>query len=178
MVIITGEYLKTLRKKLGLTQQALAARVGLTQAHIARIEAQKVNPTLATINKILASLQPKEVKKCRDIMSKRLFFVSPGEKIGKAVDIMRKHGVSQLPVMQHGTQIGSMSETTVLRNFGGNAQKLIKDVMDKPFPILDAEESVDAVLGLLEFHQAVLVAERGKIAGIITRADLLKSKTF
>ncbi len=178
MVIITGGYLKTMRKKLGLTQQALAAKVGLTQAHIAKIEAQKVNPTLATINKIIVSLQPKEVKKCRDIMSKRLFFVSPGEKIGKAVDIMRKRNVSQLPVMNHGVQVGSMSEETVLKNFGGNAQRKVKDVMDKPFPILDTEESVDAVLGFLEFHSAVLVAERGKIVGIITKADLLKNKPF
>jgi predicted transcriptional regulator len=70
-----------------------------------------------------------------------------------------------------------MSETTVLKNFG-EAQRRIKDVMERPFPIVDGEESIDSILGLLEFHQAALVAERGKIAGIITRADLLKSKAF
>lgn len=178
MVIITGGYLKTLRKKLGLTQQALALRVGLTQAHIAKIESNKVNPTLATINKIIAALQPKETKRCREMMSKHLFSVSPDDKMQKAVDIMRKHGVSQLPVIEKDIQVGSMSEATILKNFGGNAQRKVKDVMDKPFPMVDAEESVDALLGLLEFHSAVLVAERGKIAGIITKADLLKNKSF
>ncbi len=178
MVIITGAYLKMLRKKLGLTQQELAAKVRMSQAHIAKIEAQKVNPTLATINKIIAALQPKESEKCRDMMSKHLFRVSPNDRIQKAVDIMKRHGISQLPVIEKDVQVGSMSEEIVLKNFGGNAQRKIKDVMDKPFPIVDADEGIDALLGLLEFHSAVLVAERGKIAGVITKADFLKNRSF
>ena len=36
--------------------------------------------------------------------------------------------------------------------------------------------TIDLLPGLLEFHSAVLVTERGKVQGIITKANLLRVK--
>lgn len=44
------------RKKVGLTQQALAVAAGIDQAEISRIELGESNPTMATMIRVLAAL--------------------------------------------------------------------------------------------------------------------------
>ncbi len=174
MVIITGEYLRDLRKKFGLSQAALAKSAGISQAHIAKIEGGKVNPTLATVNSIISAIHPKETKKCRDIMVRRLRIVKPNDAAEKALVEMRKYGISQLPVASKDTMVGSVSESTLLRNFENLGGKKIRDIMDKPFPMVDENEDVGILPSLLEFHQAVIVSSKGRACGIITKLDILR----
>ncbi len=174
MVIITGEYIKDLRKKASLSQAELAKKVGISQAHIAKIEGGKVNPTLFTVNKILAAIHPKETEKCRDVMERNVKFIGPSDDAKKALIIMRRYGSSQMPVMKKNSQTGSVSESTLLRNFEHIEGKKVRDIMDKPFPILDENDNIDALPSLLEFNQAVLISSHGKICGIITKLDILR----
>ncbi len=44
------------RRQLNLTQQQLAARLGVSQAYIAKLEGGEANPTLGTIGSLLAIL--------------------------------------------------------------------------------------------------------------------------
>lgn len=44
------------RKAAGLTQAELAAKVGMSQSSLARIEAGRVSPSLATLTKLTAAL--------------------------------------------------------------------------------------------------------------------------
>lgn len=174
MVIITGEYIKNLRKKAGLSQTELAKRVGITQAHIAKIEGGKVNPTLAVVNKIISTLHPKQTRICKDVMERHIKFLSPNDAAKSALSMMRKYGISQIPVMKRTSQIGSVSEGTLLKNFENIESKKVKDIMDKPFPIVDENDDTGMLPPLLEFHQAVLVSSEGKICGIITKLDILR----
>lgn len=48
--------IKKMRIEAGLTQNELARMIGVSQAHIAKIENEKVDPRLSTINKILQVL--------------------------------------------------------------------------------------------------------------------------
>jgi DNA-binding XRE family transcriptional regulator len=52
-----GEAVAARRQELNLSQTQLAAATGIPQADISRIERGKGNPTLATIEKLLAALQ-------------------------------------------------------------------------------------------------------------------------
>ncbi|MFH0890147.1 MAG: CBS domain-containing protein [Candidatus Aenigmatarchaeota archaeon] len=174
MVIITGEYIRGLRKKAGLSQSALAKSIGISQAHIAKIEGGKVNPTLSTVNKIISAIHPKETKKCRDVMIRRLRTVRLNDPAKKSLIVMRKYGISQLPVIERGVIVGSVSESTLLKNFENIGTKKIRDIMDKPFPIVDENEDVGILPSLLEFHQAVIVSSKGKPCGIITKLDVLR----
>lgn len=71
---ITGSMLKRLRLEAKLTQKKLAELVGVSRAHIAKIEQGKVDPRLSAINKILQVSTEGKEKKCRDLMTRGVLF--------------------------------------------------------------------------------------------------------
>lgn len=173
MDLITGKLIKRMREEIGLTQQKLAEIVGISQAHIAKIENERVNPRLSTINKILTVLKKNRRMKCDTILTKEVIFVKPEDSINYAIKLMRENDISQLPVIQEGKCIGSVSERTIIRNLGkASGTDEVKRIMEEPFPVVSRNEEIDVIKSLLEYHQAVLVSEKGKIIGIITKSDL------
>jgi predicted transcriptional regulator len=175
--MITGDYIRKLRMERGLSQTELARLADISQAHIAKIENEKVDPRLSTVNKILLILSKKEkIVKCSEVMS-RVMSVRPETPVKKIITVMRSSGFSQLPVIETGRQVGMISEATLLHNMDKNLEHLeAKDILDKPFPVVDSEDTTDILPSLLDIHPAVLVSEKGRIRGIITKSDLLGIK--
>jgi len=176
--MITGKYLKGLRESAGISQTELAGLANISQAHIAKIETEKVNPRLSTVNTLLTILKKREKKiLCRDIMSRKLIPIKPIDNAKKAVQLMKSFDISQLPVIDRGAVVGSVSESTIIRHLDKNpAYVKIKEIMDNPFPLVNEDDSVDMLPDLLEFHPAILVNRKGKVTGIITKADLLSAR--
>ena len=172
--MITGKILKNMRKQAGLTQEQLAKSVGITQAHVAKIESEKVNPTLSTINKIMSVLEMNKKINCRDLVSKSLISLKPEDTINYAAKLMREKDISQIPIIENDICVGSLSDKTIVRNLSKitNSTK-VKEFMDDPFPVISCNDDINIVKTLLEYHQAVLVSESGKIIGILTKSDLL-----
>ncbi len=171
---ISGAYIKELREKLGLTQTELAEKVGITQAHIAKIEGNKVDARLSTINRILSFLEMGKYKmRAKDIMVKRIIYVSPNDSIKKAVRLMKNYGISQLPVIKNSVSIGSINESTIIRNWN-NPDSHVRDIMEKSLPLIDVEETVETVKSMLQAIPSMLVSEKGRVVGIITKSDLFK----
>jgi predicted transcriptional regulator len=106
-------------------------------------------------------------------MTKRVLCVSPEDEIKKAVRIMRKHGISQLPVVQKEKIVGSITESSITRAMSDKLA-YVKDIMDGCFPMIDSYTPFEVISSLLKHSQAVLVVRNGKLKGIITRADLLR----
>lgn len=179
-MIITGKYIRQLRKESGLSQAELARLAKVSQAHIAKIEGEKVDPRLSTANRILFILRTRKSSgkaKCSEIMHRQVVSVGPDDPVHKAIKTMHRMGISQMPVMRGHVQIGSIGETTIMRNFDRNIKRLrVRDLIDRPFPMVDAADTIDILPGLLDAHGAVLVAEKGRIKGIITKSDLLAVK--
>jgi len=172
--MITGELIKKMREEAGLTQEQLAETVGITQAHIAKIENERVNPTLSTINKIMSVLDSNRKIKCKDLVTGNVIFLSLEDTVNHAARLMREKDISQIPVMKGNTCVGSISEKTIVRNLGRiSSSTKLKELMDDPFPIISCNDSINLVKTLLEYHQAILVSENGKIIGIVTKSDLL-----
>ena len=97
-MLVRGSILKKMRIEASLTQSQLAKMVGVSQAHIAKIEGEKVDPRLSTVNKILRIFIEGKGKKCGEIMTCGVITVGPEDKIGKVSEIMVKHAISQVPV--------------------------------------------------------------------------------
>lgn len=56
---------------------------------------------------------PKKVK-IKDIMTKNLFTINPGKNIGETAELMRRHGISKLPVVQNEKLVGYVTKSDLL----------------------------------------------------------------
>ncbi|MDI3475048.1 MAG: hypothetical protein PWQ95_776 [Thermococcaceae archaeon] len=172
--------IRRIRKELGITQEELARRAGVTQAYIAKLESGKVDPRLSTFNRILqALLECKKAQlKAKDIMSSPVIAVKPSESVEKVIKLMSENNISQLPVISGTKVVGSVTERNLVRKsleYDNIYERKVMDVMEEPFPIVGEEEDLEVVRYLLEEHPAVLVQDRsGRIIGIITRVDLFR----
>ena len=150
--------------------------MGVSQAHIAKIERGKVDPRLSTINKILRVLAEGKQKKSRDVMTKGVLFARPSDTILKISEIMMRHAISQMPVISGKKIVGTVTEQTIIRNLRANlAEEKAKNVMDPPLPTVQEDTSIDVIRPILEKFPGILVARQKQIVGIITRSDLLKT---
>jgi cystathionine beta-synthase len=108
----------------------------------------------------------------------------PHEKLGAAIELMQRYGISQLPVVRHAPAetlsdvIGSLNERTLLDRIFRNPDALGEDVaaaMQPPLGAVEMEDSVDEVFAdLREKNQAVVVVREGKPQAVLTRSDLLE----
>ena len=103
--------------------------------------------------------------------------VSPGTTVRQALGLMTQHDISQLPVMDGPSCVGSVSDWSLTARSLENTKLLdavVSDVMDAPFPVVDAGQPAEAVAKLLsKSNPAVLVRDRGTVQGIVTRSDML-----
>ena len=103
--------------------------------------------------------------------------VGPGATVRQALRLMSLHDVSQLPVMDGSDCVGSVSDWSLSARSLEDTRLLdatVSDVMDSPFPVVDANQPVDAVVKLLsKSSPALLVREDDTVQGIVTRSDLL-----
>jgi predicted transcriptional regulator len=175
-MIITGNMLKDMRIEAGLSQQEVARLAGVTQAHVAKVETGKVDPRLSTVNKMISVMKKREaVTKCKNVMTKIIISAKADEPVEKIIKMMRGFNISQVPVFSDGSHIGSIGESTIMKNLDRKLGSLrARHIIDKPFPVVDADDTSEILLPLLNFHPAVLVSEKGKFVGIITKSDLLK----
>jgi predicted transcriptional regulator len=93
---------------------------------------------------------------------------------------MAKYGISQLPVFDGEHSVGSISEKTIISKVSAGkdlsqVSKLpVGDVMEKGFPQVGEDAPLPLISSLLQVYPAVLISTKGKIVGIVTKADLLK----
>jgi predicted transcriptional regulator len=179
----TGDDLKKLRQKLELTQSELARRAGVSQSLIARIEAGDIDPRLSTMRKILGVLRDAKVTRglcAGDIMKSPVVHVTPRETIAHATRLMKENGISQLPVLENGVQIGSISEAGLVsevtseKDLAKISMKPVMEIMNDGFPTVSKSLGVTTVSRFVEANPAVLVVDMGKVVGIITKADIIK----
>ena len=171
--------IKHLRKKIGLTQGELAKYAGVSQSLIAKVESNSIDPTFTNAQKIFASLQQlseKEEQKAISVMNKNLIYLEPTDSLRVAIQKMKKYSISQLPVLEQKKAVGLISESAILDALMSNksADTALLEVMSEAPPTIVTNASIHVVSHLLKFYPMVLVAEKGKLLGLITKADLLQ----
>ncbi|MFN2471446.1 MAG: pyridoxal-phosphate dependent enzyme, partial [Gaiellaceae bacterium] len=125
-----------------------------------------------------------EVKRSEEPGVPQLVAVESNEKLGRAIELMQRYSISQLPVVRHGPAesladlVGSLQERGLLDRIFRNPDALNEEVaaaMGPPLAAVEADESIDEVFSRLDGSPAVVVvAPGGRPAGMLTRSDLLE----
>ena len=105
--------------------------------------------------------------------------VDPATTVRQALDTLKKHDISQIPVMASGKPVGTVHDHEVMMKVMEHpslADAPVRDVMGGSFPVVNIDASVEEVLRLMRVKEnyAVLVEEAGKIDGILNRYDVME----
>jgi cystathionine beta-synthase len=124
-----------------------------------------------------------EVTKAEDVIKdhidKPLIIVRTEELVSHAIDRMRKFKISQIPVKDITGFVGSVDESDLFQSYVSDkniADKPIKEVMGKPYPIVKLGTPIEEVSKLFnKENQAVLVELGNGKYHIITKYDIIGS---
>ena len=170
--------IRQIRKQLGITQAELAYRAQVSQSLIAKIEAGAIDPTYTNAQKIfraLQELQGKHDTQAAELMQHKVVSIIPDASIPDAIKKMKRYEISQMPVVEKGSVRGVISEAILLDALvQGKHEKKVRDVMQDAPPIVPPATSVQVVSHLLQFFPIVLVAENGRMEGLISKADIVR----
>ncbi|MCI9843495.1 pyridoxal-phosphate dependent enzyme [Flavobacterium pectinovorum] len=113
----------------------------------------------------------------KDHIDKELIVVRTEELVSHAIERMRKYKISQIPVVDINGFVGSVDETDLFRSYVADknvAEKPIKEVMGKPFPIVRLGTPIEEVSKLFtKENDAVLVDLENGNHHIITKYDII-----
>jgi cystathionine beta-synthase len=108
--------------------------------------------------------------------------VGSHDQVGRALELMREHAVSQVPVVSAGDErafVGTVSERGLLwasADHPGILGEPVTEVLEPPLPELSVDDPADdAVRMLRDDGKAVIVVERGRPLGILTAVDLIEA---
>jgi cystathionine beta-synthase len=107
-----------------------------------------------------------------------LVSVAPAAAVRQALNLMSTWGVSQIPVLEAGQCVGGLAENTLMTRALAQPALLdrpVREVMDPPFPVVDALTQTDRLAPILTRESpAALVQKDGKLIGIVSRYDVLQ----
>jgi len=107
----------------------------------------------------------------------KLMWLLPDASLQHAAETFREQGISQMPVVENGKMVGAVQEITIVHALhrGADARNTrVADVMARAMPEVDVNVSLEEVYRLLlAGNPAVAVSREGRLAGLITRSDLM-----
>jgi cystathionine beta-synthase len=113
----------------------------------------------------------------KDRAAPQFVSIAPAATVRQALNLMSTWNVSQLPVMDGDDCVGGLAESALMQRAIGEpgiVERPVREVMDGPFPVVDAEAPLERISAALSRETpAVLVRHNGSYAGVITRYDIL-----
>ena len=104
--------------------------------------------------------------------------VAPTDSIADAVELLRRYGISQTPVMERGHMVGSLTENLLLRHLASGeplTSMVVEDLQGPPFRELQGDALAYEAYTLFSSGQsAVAVMRDDQLEGIVTKSDLLE----
>ncbi|WP_276272610.1 CBS domain-containing protein [Haloarcula litorea] len=134
-----------------------------------------------------------------DIYTEDVITVTEDDNLGQVINLLRKHGISRLPVLNDGSLTGMVTRhdivDVVVRDMDkatrgdrrGEIERVLDipvyDVMNSPVETANLGDSVeDAVSRMLDNDFAGLVVtatdDDGEVLGILTKTDVLRALSF
>jgi cystathionine beta-synthase len=110
----------------------------------------------------------------------QFIYVKNNHSIKEVLDIMRGNDISQLPIMESGKMIGSISEKNILNHIlsgpDNNLEEEVNTIRESPFPVVEMDTSIKEVSRHLDRNiRAVMVIDNLGRPHIITQYDLIRA---
>ncbi len=120
----------------------------------------------------------------KDVLRKKgkqdFISINTDQKVGEALDIMRKHDISQMPVLEKDQIVGSLTESNLLNylldNPTENGQAMVHKIMGEAFPLVAEDVKVSQLrMYINKKINAVLVKDKAGKMHILTQYDILQA---
>ncbi|HII38443.1 TPA: CBS domain-containing protein [Candidatus Micrarchaeota archaeon] len=164
-----------LRRKAGLSQAVLAREAGVSQSLVAKIESGRIEPGYAVVSRIfgvLANVGKKDEKTAGEVMNRKVLWLLVGDSLRQAVTKMKSNAISQVPVLEDDKPVGLVTEGVLLDALSRGSKQNVGEVMAEAPSVVSLSTPLGALAGLLKHCSLVLVAEKGRFKGVVTKSDL------
>lgn len=129
-------------------------------------------------------LEDKTFSTARDIIAQRsdytLVATSKTDSVREAIGMMNSKSVSQIPVMENGEVVGSLTDNKLLARIIENPSlkdALVAEVMEASMKFVALDSTLDVLSSMVEREKAVLVRDVQNQIHIITKHDILEAFT-
>ncbi len=120
----------------------------------------------------------KYVLQAKPKTTQTLIAVDPKATIRTALDLFRANDISQLPVLDKGKSVGTVTDNDLMSAVLEDNTKIdqpVTTLMEPSYPVVGAGSPIEHVIDYLKRKDsAVLVEEDHKIIGILTRYDVIE----
>jgi predicted transcriptional regulator len=103
-------------------------------------------------------------------MKRGLVFLHPNDTVARASDIAKRRAISQFPVARGKRIVGAI---TIAMLVDQRKTARIGELMKDPFPTLNGNTPLEMAKAVLRQYPAIIVLEKGNVAGIVTVEDVL-----
>jgi cystathionine beta-synthase len=116
----------------------------------------------------------------RDLVERqqqRLITACPADGVKAVILLMKKHGISQLPVLDGDRLVGIISEghlADALLRDPENVERPIGSLVDQSFIVVPPETPIGRLAAIFGEGKVALIEEGGKIKGLVTKIDLIE----
>ncbi len=97
-------------------------------------------------------------------------------RVRDVIETMKRHGISQLPVLDHGKLRGMVQEVDLLRHLvkgSGTLDSSIADLIESDYATVTPSTKVELLKGVLNDAKIAIVLERDAVVGVVTKIDLI-----
>ncbi|MCL6260355.1 cystathionine beta-synthase [Aquiflexum sp. TKW24L] len=130
-------------------------------------------------------LENKTFGTARDIIGSRngsyqLVVSHKNDKVKDAIHLMNGKSVSQIPVLEDGQVVGSLTDSKLLTKIIENPElkdATVADVMEASMKFVALDSTLDVLSSMLDKEKAVLVRDDNHQIHIVTKHDILEAMT-
>jgi cystathionine beta-synthase len=117
--------------------------------------------------------------KMRDLVEAQhqtLITAKPGDGVKAIIQVMKKHGISQLPVLEGGKLVGIISEADLvdaLLKDPESIERPIAGLIDQNYAVVPPDTPIARLAAIFSEGKVALVEEGGVVRGLVTKIDFI-----
>jgi cystathionine beta-synthase len=106
----------------------------------------------------------------------RLIAAKPEDGVQKIIQLMKRHGISQLPVLDKSRVVGIISEVDLLNALikdPDSVDRPVADLVDQNYVLVAPDAPIGRLTSIFTEGKVALVEEKGQVRAVVTKIDLI-----